>query len=275
MDFGQLLLPAVGGYWLLTRWNLTRYRTVRDSGHHLLLRVAGAGFLLLLIAHVSWSLLEWMFADFSIPDLAAVVGDLPQLPASNEVLLSLVLGILAPVPLNLIFRADRYARRAAHHYGRHVELTLDRALQEQSLAEVSLRNRRTYVGLVVESGVATPTATDAVLLPLYSGRRDPVTLRLIIDTDYRPELRSYLLQDMSLRMGGSDLTIAIPLNEIATVRTLGRLTTWISKEPDRKQRLERELPTDDYIVDPTLIAVAVLAVVIYILLLIRIPMLGD
>ena len=41
MTLALLLLPAVGGYWFVTHWNLTRFQAVRDSGYHVLLTGCG------------------------------------------------------------------------------------------------------------------------------------------------------------------------------------------------------------------------------------------
>ena len=35
MGLGWLLVPALGGYWLLTHLWITRYSVLRDSGYHL------------------------------------------------------------------------------------------------------------------------------------------------------------------------------------------------------------------------------------------------
>ena len=52
MQFDLLTLPFIGGYVFYTRFSLTAYSAVRAVGHHLLLRSALCGFVLLLISRL-------------------------------------------------------------------------------------------------------------------------------------------------------------------------------------------------------------------------------
>ena len=223
----SLLLPAIGGYWLLTHWYFTSFRAERDSGYHLLLRSAFFGIALYLVA------------DAVRPDLANVLGDpfiitlrgsvifvldmsffallfdKPPPPLTGTALLSLVLGIVGPGILNLLTWKGYCVKRTANQFGDHVELLLERAVNEQILVEVGLRSRRTYVGFVQESGVGKTLNADAKLVPVYSGRRDHETLRLDLDTDY--SLISTQL-NRSDRHAGTDAAFVVPLSEIVSVR---------------------------------------------------------
>ena len=51
MGLGWLLVPALGGYWLLTHLRITRYSVLRDSGYHVFFRAATAGGLLVVVAY--------------------------------------------------------------------------------------------------------------------------------------------------------------------------------------------------------------------------------
>ena len=228
----SLLLPAIGGYWLLTHWNFTSFRAERDSGYHLLLRSAfcGVGLYVLafyLLPHVicfaNATVVRVAVFGFDFPPLdfsfVASLLDEPPVPLTGEALLSLSLGVMTPLILNLLFWRGFCVKRTAGQFGDHVELLLERALRERKLVEVGLRSRRAYVGFVMESGVGKTLDADAVLVPLYSGRRDQESLRLILDTDY-PSMLTQLQRDN--RPAPSDSSFVVPLSEIVSARLFDR-----------------------------------------------------
>ena len=58
MNFGLLLLPAVGGYWFVTHFNLTRFQAIRDSGYHILFRSVLVGIFWYVAAEIAIQLLD-------------------------------------------------------------------------------------------------------------------------------------------------------------------------------------------------------------------------
>ena len=64
MGLGLLLLPALGGYWALTRANCWKYGALRESGYHLVFRSACLGGLLSAIAY-----LPLLALSYAVPDL--------------------------------------------------------------------------------------------------------------------------------------------------------------------------------------------------------------
>lgn len=53
MGLGLLLIPTLGGYWLLTRLYYTRYGVLRDSGYHVLFKSAIAGCSLFVVSRLA------------------------------------------------------------------------------------------------------------------------------------------------------------------------------------------------------------------------------
>ena len=215
MALGLLLLPAVGGFWFLTHWNYTRFRIVRESGYHLLFLSAAYGISLYILASLITFGLDLvcpfptLFWDTHVPE-----------PFTSEVMLSLLIGVLAPFGLNRIWRLEDSARRTAREIGDHVELLLDRSLRERRLVQLDLRNRKTYVGYALETGIGKSADADVILLPMLSGFRDENTLKLTLETNYSPIVRQYLQRESGLR--GPDFRVVIPLNEIAFARLFDR-----------------------------------------------------
>ena len=150
---------------------------------------------------------------------AAPLLESPPPPLRGDALLSLFFGFTGSHVLNLVFWQGACVKRTARQFGDHVELLMEQALKDRTLVEVGLRNRRTYVGFVTESGVGKTLDADAKLIPRYSGRRDPDSLRLTLDTDY-PSIMAQLQQRN--RPIPTDSEFVVPLSEIVSVRLFNR-----------------------------------------------------
>ena len=211
MPLSLLLLPAVGGYWLLTHCNYTRYRAERYSGYHLLFRSALYGVALYFAARFITFLL-----DLSWPSLTMLWEAHVSVPFTSEVMLSLVLAFLFPIGFNIFYDSERGARRTAGEVGDHIELLIDSSMRNRRLIELSLRSRKTYVGYATETGIGRNTDTDVILVPLLSGHRDTETLRLSLETNYDPVIETYMKTASSPTR--PDLRVVIPLSEIVTAR---------------------------------------------------------
>lgn len=178
MDIG-MLIPALGGYWLLVRADLSRFGIFRLSGYHLFFTSAFFGIVLYLagwlVAVVAWRHLSgadaWLEKNLPFPDFDAVV-------------VSLVLAFALPMCINrwtdssLVFEKDMRTR------GHLIHLFLREAMQSGRLVELSMRNRKSYVGYVVERGGELPHDSDVGLIPLLSGYRERNTLRVAFITNY-------------------------------------------------------------------------------------------
>ena len=211
MALGLLLLPAVGGYWLLTHWNYTRYRAVRDSGYHLLFRSVLFGIPLYCLARF----LTFVSDCFYSPLTKLWDAHVP-VPFTSEVILSIAIGFLLPIVFNRFYTSEEGAKKTAREVGDHIELLIDRSMHGSRLIELTLRNRKTYIGYAVESGIGRTSDGDIVLLPLQSGYRYANTLQLRLTTSYIPIIDLYLQGES--KMGSRDLTVVIPLSEIVSAR---------------------------------------------------------
>jgi hypothetical protein len=164
MPLSLLLLPAVGGYWLLAHCNYTRYRAERYSGYHLLFRSALYGIPLYCVARLLTFLL-----DIFYPSLTLLWDTHVSEPFTSEVMLSLALAFLFPIAFNIFYDSERGARRTAREVGDHIELLIDRSMRDRRIIELSLRSRKTCVGYATETGIGRSADTDVILLPLLSG----------------------------------------------------------------------------------------------------------
>ena len=230
MPLSLLLLPAVGGYWFLTHWNYTRYQAVRESGYRLLFRSAVTGLFLAFLSRTLTLLLEercTLFIHFWESSLREPfpLEVLLQEPFTVEVLLSLVLAVVLPGLFNAFYGEHRGAERAAREAGDHIELLIQESIDDQVPVEVTLRNRKIYIGLGLESGIGTSSESDIALIPMYSGYRDKDTLNLHIEIDYLSVIWEFLEYDEGRVLAedadpwsSEEFRVVIPVTEVVSAR---------------------------------------------------------
>ena len=212
MALSLLLLPAIGGFWFLTHWNLTRYQIARDSGYQILLKSALVGAFLYILSIPATEGLE-----IALPTTLVIWSDHVPDPYTSEVAISIVLAILAPPVLNLKYTKRRGGRRAAIDNGDQIGLLIDLCMEQVKLVEVSLRNRKSYVGFAFESGIGRGPDPDIILIPTLSGYRDRYTHKLNITVDYSQTIREYI-NERPGSLSNEDLHVVIPASEIVSAR---------------------------------------------------------
>ena len=227
MNWGLLLFPAVGGYWLLTHWHFTRYQVSRQSGYHVLFRSAayglalyfGADRLVVLCRDECWvGILSELiqFLDKHSPD-----------PLTTESALTILMALVLPHILNLFYSPARGVRRAVRDAGEDVELLILDSLHNGTLIEVTLENRKVYIGMAARSGVGNSPDADAAIVPQLSGYRDEKTLELQIDTAYTTVISRHIQEegepDAQADSDGSKeelerFRVVIPMSRIVSAR---------------------------------------------------------
>ncbi len=208
MTLGLLLLPAVGGYWFVTHWNFTRFQAVRDSGYHVLFRAALCGIVLYCAAHLM--AYQWN----PIPEPVEFWDEKIPAPFTSAVVLSIIFGFCAPYLLNVVYSKRRGAQRAVTNTGDHLMLLLMEAAQKQFGVEISLRNRKVYVGVILKCATERTLESAVEMLPTHSGYRDEETLELHLRTNYRFVTDEYLSEDWT----PEDFRVVIPLSDIVSAR---------------------------------------------------------
>ena len=206
----ELLIAAAGGYLFLRYTNWTRYKIHRETGYHLIFLTAATGTFLYAIAYI---------ATFYIPNHFAVINDLIQLFPFDfrAVHLTFLLGVLLPSLFNVIgyvfrFTKKKAMRRAALQSGSHIEAIFAESFILGELVEITLKNKKSYVGLVYKQGIIDPQSGDSgvTLIPFRSGYRDKKTLKLELTADYCPMFETC--------QKFADLRIAVSMSEIVSAR---------------------------------------------------------
>ena len=218
MSLALLLLPAVGGYWFVTHFNVTRFQAVRESGYHILFRSVLFGIFWYYVAAVPIWFLDacdlWGF-----PWAIEWWGSMFPSTFTIETVAAIVLGGFSPYVLNLFYPEKYYSRKAAIDTSDHMELLISDAVQNQSPVEISLRSRKFYIGFVMGEQGRRQSDLALSVIPVYSGHRKENNLNLVIDIDYGHTLGRFVLDEtLWQNRGPEDFRVVIPVEEVVSAR---------------------------------------------------------
>ena len=100
-----------------------------------------------------------------------------------------------------------------------MEILLYDCTRRRKFAEITLRNKKVYIGAPLETGIGALDGHDVTIRPLLSGHRKEDTLELVIDTKYSVlygENYRSMLEERNLTM--RDFAVVIPEKEIVSAR---------------------------------------------------------
>lgn len=209
LDLGEALIPILAGYWILTRLHYTHYSIVRDSGYRLFFKAAIVGTALFFGAHLLVVLVGPVLSPAT--DAWKLQSLIPFSPTPTTIA---ILGLVVPIVGNRFYGKERAASQAAKTDGDLVELLIAESIEDQKLVEISLRNRKSYIGFGIVSSVETidRDKADIELLPIASGFRDEHTQELIITENY-----AEVFEELSYGQF-DDFRVVLPMAEIVSAR---------------------------------------------------------
>lgn len=210
MGLGLLLIPSLAGYWFLQYANFTRFNNYRLSGYHLLFRSALAGIFLTAVAHTIAVLL-----NVHAPQIRSFLYGHVPVDYVDTAILNILLAILVPPAVNKIYSEEKAAKRAAETYGDLIETVITSAFVQRKLLELSLKNRKSYIGVVLHRSITKRGQSDVTLIPMASGYRSEDTLELHITTHYASIIDKWMEpDDNDIR----DFRVVIPRSEVCSAR---------------------------------------------------------
>ena len=221
MPFNLLLLPLLGGYWLLRRWNRTRFLLARQDVQRTLLWSATAGFVLVVLSALGVTLGLLADARWSGGAVARSWHALAPFVHSGKAVGALLLGGVVPLVLNGVPRwrgPAVWAEHATEFYADEPEMLVLRALRTQMPVLLTLRTGKVYVGFVQRNLNPEVERRHLRLLPVVSGYRAAGSLEVHFTTLYEqireeahaPDARFHGLLDR-------DFEIVIPMSEVTTM----------------------------------------------------------
>jgi|LakMenE01Jun11ns_1017448.scaffolds.fasta_scaffold9707544_1 hypothetical protein len=220
MPFDLLLLPLLGGYVFVSRFNGLRYEAKRLNGQRLILLSALAGALLLALSYaivkaivliIPQSLLQWRTV-FPFNNLGPTAG-------------ALILGSTAWIPLNFMYHEKTSIERTINKWNDHLETLLDRSIREAKEVLIDLKNGKSYIGFVLSSYNPEYDRRYISLFPTLSGYRSKDTHELHLTTDYTnvwlriikegPEENHEIIEDFEIVLPAGEILSAHIFNHSA------------------------------------------------------------
>ena len=207
MGLGLLLVPALAGYILQTQLHPYRYRTLRESGQHVVFRSALTGSVLLLLAQLSVDIVNRY-----IPVPVTYVNKLFGSEYTAAALLSFFFALAVWPVVNRRTTKESAAIRAAQENGELKGVFVTEAIDTFMTVEVSLNTGKVYIGMITQSGIGMSSEFDFMITPIYSGYRDRETNELTITQFYH-----HLIGRMK-KHDWEDLSIGISISDVVSVR---------------------------------------------------------
>lgn len=209
MGLGLLLVPALAGYILQTQLHTYRFRTLRESGQHVVFRSALTGSVLLLLAQLSVDIVNRY-----IPVPVTYVNELFGSEYTAAALLSFFFALAVWPVVNRHTTKDSAAIRAAQENGELKGVFVTEAIDTCMTVEVSLNTGKVYIGMITQSGIGMSSQFDFMIVPTYSGFRNRETNELEITQYYSHAIKKMIDEDQDWRK----LSIGISISDVVSVR---------------------------------------------------------
>ena len=221
MGLGLLLVPALAGYLLHTVLYRFRYRTLRESGQHVVFRSALTGIVLAFFAQ----LILHIVSNY-VPRLETYLCEVFGFEYSAVAVLSFFLALVIWPVCNFFTDRDSAAIRAAKENGDLKGVFVTEAIATFKTIEVSLNTGKVYIGKISQSGIGISSQFDLMITPLFSGYRNRETNELKITQFYHRIIRDmknkrqsgYDQDSREQKNDWNELRIGVSLSDVISVR---------------------------------------------------------
>lgn len=216
MEFDVLILPLVGGYYLLTHAHRFKYYHQRLSDQRLIFNSVIAGTTLWISAFVLTYFVEEFNGCQRVKPLAAYFGLQMDYLGTSMMALAISLGLVYFD--NRFVHGERKAiEMAIDKIGTHLEKLLKDALKSEQTVSITLKSNKVYVAWPLR--VPIPRQSEYIVVtPLISGYRNNETKEVIFTTEYisvvEDEEQQFSKEDFSLVIKTDDI-VSIGLFDIA------------------------------------------------------------
>lgn len=206
-----LLFPLVGGYYITTRLESSKYIGQRRTSQAVLFNAVMVAIPLLLVSLC----VTGLSTHFFVYQVTYIKDN--YFPIKDQYLGTCVLSFVIAVGFTKI--ANRYfinrtkaIYKAIREVGNELEVLLSESCLEGSLVQITLKNSKVYVGWV--EVLPEPSACPYIhLIPFLSGFRDAKRV-LHITTDYSPVYNELIKKGKIKAINDSNVNIIIQSNQI-------------------------------------------------------------
>jgi hypothetical protein len=237
MDGAAFLVVILSsGYLYATTLYVSKFSLARDTGHSLYFKTAiYAVFLFICSLLIRISLLRFeSYISFEealldiLPSDSTTSGNRANLLVVVA-LYSAILSLFLPLVLNLLPRfSTRIRNRVVKEAitDNEFEILIYWAVLNTKLLSVTMENKKFYIGWCDNLPNPTKPREWLLLLPLFSGIRDPDTMRLVFTTDYLSVYDEIISEDDSDYQKDEhyinskkikDFRICLPANKISCI----------------------------------------------------------
>jgi hypothetical protein len=224
VPFNLLLLPLIGGFVLLSHWNLTVFFAKRLGKERLLLYSSLTGAILLGVSFAAAIFMasheDWAICHYPLQLRHWWAFNTPYFEYSGIAAFAFLLGVLGPWILNtwpfrLLWTKERLGDKAVRDYGSPLEQLLLKALKEEKNIMVSLGNGKVYIGRVTIS-LTPEDGRSFEILPIKSGYREGDKQRLELTTHYDEAYKRILKEEKDGFEVISDFRVTIPVKDVVS-----------------------------------------------------------
>lgn len=170
MPYNLFLLPLLGGFLFLRKWNLTKYHALRAEAERLLILASIVGLITLIIAFLLMRLSQYVPYW---PEVTAWWNRQVPFEYLGTSLFAFALGALSPFALNRFARCseDRAMDQMIEHDRIPFSRLLKKAFDENKTVSVTMSSGKVYVGFVTHLLNPGLPTTFIEILPTKSGYR--------------------------------------------------------------------------------------------------------
>jgi len=212
MPWNLLILPLVGGYYILTRSYFFKYKQQRLDRQRLVFESILIAVLLAILAYTLR-----LLALFFIPiDYLQFHEYLPlKLPFLGTSLLSLTISVAFSEIGNAFFDREKNIKRAIKLVGNEFELILKSSFSDSQLIQITLKNEKVYIGWVKELPI--PSISNYIrIIPAISGYRNEER-KTILNTHYLNVYSEYIQEGRITNIKELNVDLIISNIEIISV----------------------------------------------------------
>lgn len=216
-----LLIPLLGGYFLLSQCNFTKFKLVRDDSQRLIFKSATLGllsfclsFFLIEVIYTKWLGCEQFWDNY-----------LPEIVFLDVALFSFLLCVIIAYTYNFlsnkgwkISTPDVIKASLIVKDDDPIELLLLDALIREYLVQVTLQNGKVYVGYITNNPFSIKDELNSILMiPYISGYRDNSNHRIEFTTDYTAAYEEITQNKGKFSSQIQDFQLAIAYSQIISL----------------------------------------------------------
>lgn len=214
MPWNLLILPLLGGYYLLSRYNSFKFKQQRLDRQRLIFDTILVGTWLIIIAFASRMLIEKAFPSF----IPFVYQYFPiNTPYIGTTFGSFIIAVLFTEIGNRTFCSDSKTQieKAIKEVGNELELLLRSSFKESKLLHFTLDTDKFYIAWVKELPI--PTITNYIrVIPVFSGYRDDKKI-MNFTTHYLDVYSEYVQEGQIKSIEDLDVDLIITLDNLVSV----------------------------------------------------------